>query len=156
MKGSNREERKDRRDRTKTMKLERDSKALQTVLKLGVKTPFAILENFPNGCCKISSMVLTEYLISSGSIPKEKIFLVANGKKDGLSHAWLIVDEKIVDLTAYQFDEKINAVIFPSDSDFHLQFKETQHYPYDGFISNLSLEAKKDLEKTLEIIVGFL
>ena len=68
------------------------------------------------------------------------------------SHAWLLIGDVIVDITAFQFDDSINSVIFNKDSEFHSQFKGATSYPYDSFMTDLKKEVFETYAKIVEHI----
>ena len=100
-------------------------------------------------------MLLAKYLVNSRLATEKQIFLAANGmNKDKLSHAWLVVGDVIVDITAFQFDDFItDVVIFPKQSEFHRQFKRVTVYSYDSFMTNLAPDYEKKFSETFKNIV---
>jgi hypothetical protein len=87
---------------------------------------------FPHNYCNGASDVLGLYLINDLKIGPVEI--VANGARprsvlddDGYpiedAHLWLEVDGYIVDITADQFDDRVETVIVTTDRTWHDQFK---------------------------------
>lgn len=89
------------------------------------------LENFPKGACGIASDLLGEYLrehgIKSTYVCGWKISSLPN--ETSQSHAWLIVDGLIVDITGDQFQKdteyySYNQRVYVGEKDlFHTLFK---------------------------------
>ena len=87
--------------------------------------------NFPLGCCGDTSKLLAYLLYQQFGIVSEVLAgcyyesdhkFPASGLSNGNSHAWLVVDGMIVDLTADQFkDRGYNnlPVMITSDTKFH-------------------------------------
>lgn len=87
------------------------------------------LANFPNGSCEISSVLLGNYLITKGY----NVQVVRASKKilddaydyehyKDIGHAWLIVNQKIVDITADQFNDFDITIFISENSKFHSSF----------------------------------
>jgi hypothetical protein len=84
---------------------------------------FWMRDRFPTECCREASDMLGVFLADRYAVEAT----VVRGQLDGLSHAWLIIDGLIVDITADQFPDRFpNAkpFIVSSDSEMHAQFRE--------------------------------
>lgn len=95
------------------------------------------LQTFPNGSCGDASLLLGKYLLNNGY---SNVRYIA-GWKATKSHAWLLVDDFIVDITADQFPEITESVIVEDESLWHQQFEiDTDHAAdfelYDPFTKN--------------------
>lgn len=80
----------------------------------------APMNEFPHGCCGVTSRALTVYLCSMGVHAK-----FVSGVRPGESHAWVEVGQYILDITADQFDEIAEAVIVRKKSEcaIHAAFR---------------------------------
>jgi hypothetical protein len=81
---------------------------------------------FPIECCDDASMILAAYLTDNGFSGAE---LVIGSSPDINSHAWLLLDGYIIDITADQFNERgySNPVaIISNNSVFHSSFDNTE------------------------------
>lgn len=79
------------------------------------------LKEFPHGSCRTASLLLSKWLNDNGV---ERITLVAGrdaSDNDGQTHAWLQVDEYILDVTISQFHPDESEVLFENDS-LHRRF----------------------------------
>jgi hypothetical protein len=76
---------------------------------------------FPTATCGNISDILANYLQSKGV---NDIKHVCGVLPDGQSHAWLVVDLYIIDITADQFPCVTQEVIFSKSSDFHRKFND--------------------------------
>jgi hypothetical protein len=82
------------------------------------------LQNFPNGACGDTTLLLGRYLAELG----HGEFRYYLGRRDGRSHAWLQRGPLIVDITADQFDDFEAPVFVADDSPWHGGFAgEDQH-----------------------------
>jgi hypothetical protein len=84
---------------------------------------FWMRDGFPTECCREASDMLGVFLGDRYAVEAT----VVRGQLDGLSHAWLLIDGLIVDITADQFPDRFpNAkpVIVSSESTMHAQFRE--------------------------------
>jgi len=134
-------------------KLENAIRAFQQTLMTDFASPIDVLDMFPRGSCKPSSMLLAKYLVDINLATENEIFLSANGmNKDNVSHAWLVVGDLIVDITAFQFDESINNVIFAKNSEFHSHFEGAELFRYDSFM-DMAPAYEKDFSKTFKNIM---
>ena len=76
------------------------------------------LKSFPAGSCGDTSILLGKYLQVNGFNDVRYIC----GWNDTQSHAWLLVDRFIVDITADQFSKILNGVIVTDDHTWYRQF----------------------------------
>jgi hypothetical protein len=82
------------------------------------------LRTFPHGSCGDTSLLLGKYLQVNGFNGIRYIC----GWKDRQSHAWLLVDGFIVDITADQFSGISDGVIVTDDHTWYKQFEiNTDH-----------------------------
>lgn len=77
-------------------------------------------KDFPRGCCQDVSLILALYLHKKGFGIAE----VVSGWRGNKSHAWLELDDMIIDITADQFDDVNERVLVTTNSKFHEEFKE--------------------------------
>ena len=88
------------------------------------------LNKFPKGSCGDASLLLGKYLIENGFEPKYKNG--KNGKYEGndvKSHAWLELNDIIIDITARQFDQNNNlenCYYIGKINDFYKSFKNPE------------------------------
>lgn len=74
---------------------------------------------FPRGCCGDVSDMLAEHLYSLGF---KKIDYVC-GVSEGASHAWLEIDGSAIDITADQFEDVSENVLFQSPDILHSKYE---------------------------------
>lgn len=86
----------------------------------------SFFESFPRGCCGDTSHLFAKYLASKGI---ESYYVW--GLKGNQSHAWLEVDDIIIDLTADQFVEVSEEVIVTTNRKWHSQFNVQDKYLSD-------------------------
>ena len=98
-------------------------KVLETVNKNALPITF---KNFPAGSCGTTCLIFIKYLISKGFVAEE-IYKVA-GWKNGKSHAWLEIEDYIIDITADQFPGKNPIIITNSNKNWHQSFSVDQKY----------------------------
>ncbi|MBQ3161196.1 MAG: hypothetical protein IJC04_03620 [Oscillospiraceae bacterium] len=79
--------------------------ALEIVVDKRLYGRLKIFERFPNGCCRYTSDLLAEYMLSKG-IPMESIQMIdSESNSEQYTHCWLVIDNNIiVDVTADQFN----------------------------------------------------
>ena len=97
-------------------------RAIETTPKSTLPLGFA---EFPSGSCADASIILGAYLHDQGH-GSFALFRGSRGRMDDDTygtHAWLIQDDLIVDITADQFDDVDPAVIVSRDSKWHNQFR---------------------------------
>lgn len=78
--------------------------------------------DFPLGACGNACCILAQWLQSKGLAEVRYIC----GERAGSSHAWLEVDDCIVDITADQFSDGPGPIFVGSDRSFHDQFENQQ------------------------------
>ncbi|HBG04589.1 MAG: hypothetical protein A2075_21300 [Geobacteraceae bacterium GWC2_58_44] len=81
------------------------------------------LQDFPHGACGDASLLLAKYL----QVNKCGRSLLVLGERHGRGHAWLQLQEVIIDITADQFDDQDDGVIVTSDSSWHSSFNGNIH-----------------------------
>jgi hypothetical protein len=108
------------------------------------------LYNFPEGACGDASILLGEYLHSMGC----GSFQYVVGWRNEQSHAWIEVEDLIIDITSDQFPEKEEPVIVTTDKSWHNQFVEDQRNAAKIDIYDES--AKLVLKRALREIVGLM
>lgn len=86
----------------------------------------SFFSRFPNGCCGDSSHILGKFFKDSGVSP-----YYVSGWKDGKSHAWIEIDNLIIDITADQFDDICDRVIVTEDRDWYSKFNIIDRYLSD-------------------------
>jgi hypothetical protein len=90
------------------------------------------LRNFPVECCHHACKLLTVFLFEQGFTDIEKR---AGSRPDDPTgqHLWLIVEGAIVDITAYQFDERLDEKIVTMDSAWHTPLEgKPSHFGLKG------------------------
>lgn len=102
------------------------------ILKCDVNKLPLPLRSFPKGSCGDASLQLGKYLQQNGYADIRYI----SGWRDTMSHAWLLVDGFIVDITADQFQEISESVIITEDQSWHRQFVEEINQVADFEIYN--------------------
>jgi hypothetical protein len=80
--------------------------------------PNGILNSFPRRACGISSEFLGKYLIDLGFTNVKRV----SGTRGSKTHAWLSVDNLIVDITSDQFTDGLAPVYIGELSIFHKSF----------------------------------
>lgn len=72
-------------------------------------------DEFPSGCCKLSSMVFGLYL--ENNLKLKEVKLVNGSRKDLGTHMWVEANGLIFDLTVDQFEEmkSVESFAFPKD-----------------------------------------
>lgn len=96
---------------------------LAIVRSIPSTSPLATLQDFPRGACRDAALLLAKYLqVNNCGTP----FYVL-GERRGQDHAWLQLQEFIIDITADQFEDQEAAVIVSSDSAWHSSFNGKIH-----------------------------
>lgn len=85
---------------------------------------------FPDGCCGVAASILGHHFLTLG-LPQVR--RVSGLRDDNQSHAWVEVENWIVDITADQFEDVSDRVIVTSDRTWHYQFHKLQEYDQAGF-----------------------
>jgi hypothetical protein len=114
---------------------------LDTLRIIRIGTPFEILEYFPDGCCKLASLIYLYYVREYRGIDPRLLYLVANAQitKDR-SHAWARVGGFQVDITGDQFGA---AKVVVSDSTLWPGlYAAPNEYPLSGMDFEKTYEAK--------------
>lgn len=93
----------------------------------------SFFENFPDGCCGDTCHLFAKYLISKGY----EVNYVW-GWKGKQSHAWLELNDLIIDLTADQFPDVNEVVVVTYDKSWHQainkqQKSEVDFEKFDGY-----------------------
>jgi len=87
--------------------------------------------SFPRGCCGDSTNLLGLFL--KEKYGQDALYVEAKGLGDNrdLSHAWLLIDGVIVDITGDQFNDigyEVEPVVISDTSDFHDLFHNVKSY----------------------------
>lgn len=88
-----------------------------------------VMNRFPTGCCKVSSMFFAKFLVDNNIANEKDIKFIANAYNGQSYHAWIELNDKIIDISIDQFHEA-NQFIFGLDSSFHLSFDGANKYSY--------------------------
>ncbi|ELB2784028.1 hypothetical protein QNE30_003930 [Vibrio alginolyticus] len=91
-------------------------------------TSFYHSSGFPNGCCGDATDLLGLYLLQYHNLDSEYVCGNGLGENFNQSHAWLVCNGYIIDITADQFNEdgyELPAVVIEKQSSFHELFDET-------------------------------
>ncbi|GED72596.1 hypothetical protein BRE01_62980 [Brevibacillus reuszeri] len=91
-------------------------KAIQT-MPLSEFPRSSFFERFPRGCCGDTSTLFSKFLQSKG-IETHYVW----GMWGEYSHAWLELDDILIDLTADQFDGVTEEVMVTSNRQWHSRF----------------------------------
>lgn len=86
---------------------------------------------FPAGCCGDTTKLLGLYLKQKYDISTEYVSATGLGDNQDQSHAWLICDGYIIDITADQFNDKgyaVSDVVIMKESNFHTLFENIDSY----------------------------
>ena len=110
------------------------------------------LSNFPRAACGstvlILNAVIEHELGSSGQ------YVAGVRSTDEQSHAWLELDDLIIDLTANQFSDVTESVIVTRDREWHDQFREITRP--SARLMEYDPETRERFEKLLQRIRAFL
>ena len=95
-------------------------------------TSFYFSSGFPAGCCGDATDLLGLYLLKYHGL--ESYYVCGHGLGDNSSqtHAWLVCQGYIIDITADQFNDdgyELPSVIIDKQSPFHELFDETISHP---------------------------
>ncbi|MFA0098179.1 hypothetical protein [Vibrio splendidus] len=91
-------------------------------------TSFYFSSGFPAGCCGDATDLLGLYLLKYHGLDSEYVCGLGIGDNSNLTHAWLVCQGYIIDITADQFSHygyELPAVIIDKQSPFHELFDET-------------------------------
>ena len=89
------------------------------------RTSFYSCSGFPKGCCGDTADLLGLYFDKYHNIDSIYVTWVGLPRNPNASHAWLLVENEIIDITADQFNEygyNLASVIITTTSDFHNSF----------------------------------
>jgi len=85
--------------------------------------------DYPSGCCGDTSNLLLQFLYDNG-IKSEYVngsfYEDVGDHCRERSHAWLEIEDYIVDITADQFDDVSEKAFVTQDKSWHSKFKEQQ------------------------------
>ncbi|WP_010223482.1 hypothetical protein [Pseudomonas donghuensis] len=81
------------------------------------------LQTFPRGCCGVVSELLGDYLNTQLGLRVEYVC----GERDGGSHAWLELDDVVIDITSDQFDGRPPVFIAVKD-DWYASWEESARH----------------------------
>jgi len=87
------------------------------------------LRDFPKGSCGDASLLLAEYLKSKGIGPLTYVcgqIVTDHQRGDIQTHAWLEMDDIIIDITPDQFDGVTQQIMVTKDHSWHEQFEITR------------------------------
>ena len=97
------------------------------------------LQDFPRGSCSDASLLLARYLQSQGVWPLIYVSGQTNAdeRHQIQTHAWLEIDDIIIDITADQFDDVTQSVIVTRDRSWYQRFnvqrkEEADYYRWCG------------------------
>ena len=80
-------------------------KALEVVANKRLYGRLPLFGRFPHGCCRYTSDLLAEYMMSKGISAGRIQMIDAESNAEQYTHCWLVVDNAIiVDITADQFN----------------------------------------------------
>lgn len=74
-----------------------------------LKDKTRLFKDFPNGCCRDTSLIVGELLKEKGF--ENIIYCSKDIDSDFSSHAWIEYKKHIIDLTADQFGDEFNSVM---------------------------------------------
>ena len=80
--------------------------------------PNISFQYFPTGACAPMSDIIAKYLISNGYSGVEFVY----GYRKKQPHAWIEIDNLIVDITSDQFEDGQGAVFVSRERNFHDRF----------------------------------
>lgn len=111
--------------------------------------------NFPRGCCDDSCDLLAYYLHDRYQIHAKQVNGVYrdNDFYNTTNHAWLTVNDIIIDITADQFPsliEYVNGIYVGSDSEFYRQLDDIK------FIDNCDIKENFRLWHDYQVILKYI
>ncbi|EKF9488590.1 hypothetical protein ACUULL_003735 [Vibrio cholerae] len=95
-------------------------------------TSFYFSSGFPAGCCGDATDLLGLYLLKYHGLESDYICGHGLGNNSNQTHAWLVCQGYIIDITADQFNAdgyQLPSVIIDKQSTFHERFDETTSRP---------------------------
>lgn len=93
---------------------------------------FSLFSMFPLCCCEFASLLLGRYLHEEHPEIKVNIVIGELKKNAEQRHIWLKFRGKNIDITAYQFDESLPAVLITSRGGWHDQYKIIRNTRFDN------------------------
>jgi hypothetical protein len=102
------------------------------------------LQYFPHESCHHACKLLTMFLFDHGFIDIKKCVGSRPGDQAG-EHLWIVVEDHIVDITAYQFDMTLERAIVASDSSWHAKLNGRkrefgmEQEPLSEFVSRMKI-----------------
>jgi hypothetical protein len=93
---------------------------------------YKCLNGFPAGCCGDTTNLLGLFLSQEHKKTCTYVSAQGLGKNRNLSHAWLVCDSYIIDITADQFNSQgyqLEPVIISKESIFHSNFISCKSKP---------------------------
>ena len=117
--------------------------AVETAQKHNEFSEFNPLANFPFGCCGIASELLAAYLLERGI--KSTVGFGWSIEPNSSSHAWLIVDGVIVDITGDQFNDDANynvqnPRVYVGGMDYFHELFQVYDYKVQEFVDFINKE----------------
>lgn len=96
---------------------------IRVILERNGKTTSDLsFKEFPNGACGVTSELIARYF---REFHRLDALYVCGARDDGYTHAWVEIDDIIIDITADQFDEP--AVIVTRSHIWHDQWKQERN-----------------------------
>ncbi|MBU2911869.1 hypothetical protein [Vibrio splendidus] len=95
-------------------------------------TSFYFSSGFPSGCCGDATDLLGLYLLKYHGLESDYVCGQGLGDNSNQTHAWLVCQDYIIDITADQFNNdgyELPSVIIDKQSPFHELFDETNSRP---------------------------
>lgn len=95
-------------------------------------TSFYFSSGFPAGCCGDATDLVGLYLLKYHGLESDYICGQGLGDNSNQTHAWLMCQGHIIDITADQFNDigyELPSVIIEKQSPFHELFTETTSRP---------------------------
>ncbi|MGL0936050.1 hypothetical protein ABMX80_21135 [Vibrio vulnificus] len=96
------------------------------------RTSFYFSSGFPDGCCGDATDLLGLYLLKYHGLESDYVCGHGLGDNSNQTHAWLVCQGYIIDITADQFNAdgyELPSVIIDKQSTFHELFDETTSRP---------------------------
>ncbi|EMV2054497.1 MULTISPECIES: hypothetical protein [Vibrio harveyi group] len=99
------------------------------------RTAFSSSSGFPNGCCGDATDLIGLYLSKYYELESTYVCGKGLGNNPNQSHAWLLCQGYIIDITADQFNAKgykLASVIIEKQSQFHDSFDTYKSHPFSA------------------------
>ena len=90
---------------------------------------------FPKDKCMIAARLVGDYLHQQLDIPLKRIQIATNSRRIG-RHAWTMLDEIIIDITADQFDDCSEQVIVSRKSAWHRTWSQPEFEDHELSVGN--------------------